>query len=124
MAGHTMVKETIQTQRITFKTEPSENHVSFVSNRIWGGLQSGGLFELNFLLETKQVPTKLTMNIEPNGTQKEISRNTTDEILRKNQATAYLTLDTLLALQDWLNEKIDEMDKIGLIHKVDDVEDE
>jgi len=119
-----MVEVTLQTQRITFKTELSENHISFISNRVWGGLQSSGLFELNFLLETKQLPTKITMDIDSNGTQKEISRDTTDEILRKNQATAYLTLDTLLALQDWLNEKITEMDKMGIIHKVSDVEDE
>ena len=45
-----MVEEIKQTQRITFKVEPSENHISFLSNRIWGGLQSGGLFVFdNFL---------------------------------------------------------------------------
>ena len=119
-----MTEEKKQTQRITFKVEPSENHISFLSNRIWGGLQSGGLFQLDFLLETKQLPTKITMDIDPNGTQKEISRNKINEVVRKNQATAFLTLETLLALRNWLNEKIDEMDEIGLIHKVDDVKDE
>ena len=45
-----MVDEKKQTQRITFKVEQSENHISFLSNRIWGGLQSSGLFELNFCI--------------------------------------------------------------------------
>lgn len=119
-----MVDEKKQTQRITFKVEQSENHISFLSNRIWGGLQSSGLFELNFLLETKQLPTKLTMDIEPDGTQKEISRNVSNEILRKNQATAYLTIETLLALRAWLDERADELEKMGLIQKSDDGKDD
>jgi hypothetical protein len=50
--------------KLTFKTVNSENHVSFVANRIWGGMQAGNLFELNFILEHKQLPDNITMQIE------------------------------------------------------------
>ena len=106
-------------KQITFKTETSENHITFLSNRIWGGLKPGGLFEINFLLETTLLPDKITMEINPDGTEKEISRIQADEIIRENQATAYLTLETLLSLQNWLNDKVRELEKQGMIQKVD-----
>jgi len=107
-------------KKITFKTEKSENHITFLSNRIWGGLKAGGLFELNFLLETTPLPDKITMEISPDGTEKEVSRIQSDEIIRKNQATVYLTLETLLSLQAWLNDKVRELENQGLIfQKVD-----
>lgn len=114
--------EKTQNKRITFKMEPSENHISFISNRIFGGLQGGNLFELNFLMETRPLPNELTVDIAPDGTQKEISLNQKDEIIRKNQATAYLTIETLFALRDWLDERIDEFETLGIVQKNDDVE--
>ena|SRR5665647_2088751 len=95
--------------KLSFKTVNSEKHISFVANRIWGGMQAGNLFELNFILEHKQLPEKVTMQIESNGTEKELSRNQTDEIIRENQATAYLSIETLLALHNWLNLKVQEL---------------
>lgn len=102
-------------KQITFKTETSENHITFLSNRIWGSLQEGGLFELNFLLETAQLPDKVTMEVDSNGIGKEVSRSQSDEIIRKNQATAYLTIDTVVSLRNWLNDKVSEFEKAGLI---------
>lgn len=31
--------------KITFRNIPAEDHKSFMTNRIWGGLQAGGLKE-------------------------------------------------------------------------------
>lgn len=107
-------------KQITFKTETSENHITFLSNRVWGGLQEGGLFELNFLLETKQLPDQVTMEVDSTGGLQEVSRSQVDEIIRKNQATAYLTLETLLSLQNWLNDKVGDLEKHGLIQKADE----
>ena len=106
-------------KQITFKTETSESHITFLSNRIWGGLRPSGLFELNFLLETMPLPDMITMEINPDGTEKEVSRIQANEIIRENQATAYLTLETLLSLQTWLNNKIRDMEKQGFIQKAD-----
>lgn len=99
---------------LKIKNINSEKHVSFVSNRIWGGFQTGGLFELNFMLEHNQLPQTLTVKIE-NGTEKEISRSQSNEIIRENQATVYLNIETLLALHNWLNSKIQELQTIKRI---------
>ena len=108
-----------ETKQITFKTETSGSHITFLSNRVWGGLQEGGLFELNFLLETTRLPDKVTVKVNSTGTLQEVSRSQANEIIRKNQATAYLTLETLLSLQNWLNDKVRELEKQGMIQKVD-----
>lgn len=95
--------------KVSFKTVDSEKHISFVANRIWGGLQAGNLFELNFILEHKPLPEKITMQVDPNGFEREISRSQSNEIIRENQATAYLSLDTLYALSDWLNTVVQDL---------------
>ena len=95
---------------VNFKTVNSEKHVSFVSNRIWGGMQAGGLFELNFILEHKPLPDKITMRVDPNnGTEKELSRSQSNEVIRENQATVYLSLETLVALSNWLNAVVQDL---------------
>jgi len=99
---------------LKIKTVNSEKHVSFVANRIWGGIQTGGLFELNFILEHNQLPENLTVKIE-NGIEKELSRSQSKEIIRENQATAYLNIDTLLALHNWLNLKVQELQASNII---------
>ena len=71
-------------------------------------MQAGNLFELNFLLEHKQLPDSITMQIE-NGAEKELSRSQPNEIVRENQATAYISLETLLALHNWLNNVVQEL---------------
>lgn len=100
--------------KLTFKTVNSENHTSFVANRIWGGMQAGNLFELNFILEHKQLPDNITMQIE-NGAEKELSRSQSNEIIRENQATAYISLETLLALHNWLNNVVQELQTSQII---------
>lgn len=107
-------------KQITFKTETSEDHITFLSNRVWGGLRPSGLFEINFLLEAIPLPDKITMEINSDGTEKEVSRTQADEIIRENQATAYLTLETLLSLQTWLTNTVRDLEKQGLIQKADD----
>ncbi len=101
---------------INIKTINSDRHVSFVANRIWGGLQPNGLFELNFLLEHSILPETLTMQIE-NGTENETSRSNKNEFIRENQATAYLSMETLLGLQSWLNFKIQELQGLKLFEE-------
>lgn len=102
---------------LTFITETSENHVSILSNRVWGGLKFGGLFELNFLLETTPLPDEVTVKINSDGTEEEISRTDSGKIIRENQATVNLTLESLLALHSWLDNKVSELEARGLINK-------
>ena len=107
-----------QIKEITIKTVTSENHTTFLSNRIWGGLKSGGLFEINFLLETTPIPDTLTVELNPDGSEKE-GRYQSDVLIRTNQATAYLTIETLLSLRDWLEGKVKEFEEQGMIQKID-----
>lgn len=106
-----------QIKEITFKTVTSENHTTFLSNRIWGGLKLGGLFEINFILETAQIPDTITVEIKPDGSEKEVTRHQSDVVIRTNQATAYLTIETLLSLRDWLDGKVKEFEEQGMIQK-------
>jgi hypothetical protein len=99
---------------LKIKTINSERHVSFVTNRIWGGLQLNGLFELNFILEHSSLPDSLTIQIE-NGAEKELSRSNENELIRENQATAYMNIETLLALHNWLNLKVQELQARNII---------
>lgn len=99
---------------LKIKTINSDKHVSFIANRIWGGIQTGGLFELNFILEHNKLPDTLTVKIE-NGIEKEISRSQPNEIIRENQATVYLNIETLLALHSWLNLKVQELQTAKII---------
>ena len=107
-----------QIKEIKVETVTSENHMTFLSNRIWGGLKLGGLFEINFLLETTPIPETLTMEVNPDGSEKE-ARHQSDVLIRTNQATAYLTIETLLSLRDWLDGKVKEFEEQGMIQKVD-----
>lgn len=101
--------------KLVFKFIKSEDHKSFVSNRIWGGLQDGGLFELNFLLEHQLIPDTVTAEVTKDGNLKEISRSQAGEIIRENKVTVYLSLPTLLSFREWLNKKIEEMESKGLL---------
>jgi hypothetical protein len=107
--------------KVSFKTVDSEKHVSFVANRIWGGMQAGNLFELNFILEHKPLPEKITMQIETNGIEREISRSQSNEVIRENQATAYLGLETLIALTNWLNAVVRDLQASKIIEVTEHV---
>lgn len=113
------------TDRLKFevKSSVSDRHVSFLTNRIYGGLQAGGMFELHFLLERKPMPNKVTIEVTPEGNEKETSRSTTNEIIRENQATAYMSLETFIALQAWMNQRVAEMEANGIIHKTSELPD-
>ncbi|WP_406660929.1 hypothetical protein V7O66_13980 [Methanolobus sp. ZRKC3] len=112
MSMETDVKKPI---RVEFKQEKSEDHISFVSNRVWGGLQAGGLFEMNFLLEKKPLPNRITVEMSPDVPDKEISRSQSKEVMRINQATAYMTLEAFVSLHDWMGQKIAELEKAEVI---------
>lgn len=114
-----MAKEPEQIKEIIFKNITSENHITFLSNRIWGGIKLGGLFELSFLLETKPLPDEVIVEIGPDGAEKEISRIESNELIRINQATAYITIETLISLRDWLDRNIKELETKGQIQKRD-----
>jgi hypothetical protein len=104
--------------RVSFRAVDSEKHVSFVANRIWGGMQAGNLFELNFILEHKPLPDKITMQVEPNGAEKVVSVEQQTEIIRENQATAYLGLETLVALTNWLNSVVHDLQASNIIEVI------
>ena len=76
MAEEKSLDEMISTEEeieVTYKFTKSEDHRSFMTNRIWGGIQAGGLFEISFMLEHKPIPTITTEKISRSGT-KEIDR--------------------------------------------------
>lgn len=99
---------------LTFNFSKSEDHKDFLTNRVWGGLQNGQLFELNFLLEHRPIPESVTEVIAEKGT-KEIDRVQEDKLERENQATAYMSISTMLSLHQWLGQKIEELEEKGII---------
>lgn len=105
--------------KLEIKNVKSDRHVSCVSNRIWGGLQSSNLYELNFMLERAEIPDTITMKIENDGTDTELSRSSKNILIRENQATVYLNLDTLIALQKWLNDQVKHLQDLNLIKKIE-----
>ena len=60
--------KTTEGMEITYRLCSSEDHKSFMANRIWGGLQTGNLFQLNFMLEHKSIPKTVTEKINQDGT--------------------------------------------------------
>lgn len=104
-------------QELTFKFTKSENHRVVLSNRVFGGLSpTGSLFELNFMREYRELPKEITQTISE-GKQIEVSREQPKTIIRENQVTIYVPLDTLLSIRDWFNEKIEELEQKGIIKK-------
>ena len=99
-----------------FKFIKSEDHENFMSNRVWGGVQNSQLFELNFLLEHKPTPESVTEELGPEGS-KEVNREQTDEVVRENQATIYMTISTMISLYNWLEGKIEELEDKGVLSR-------
>ena len=111
------ILETIEGIEITHRFRSSEDHKSFMTNRIWGGLQTGNLFQLNFMLEHKPIPEMVTERINKDGTLTEVKREGSQDFIRENQATVYMSLETLLSFHQWLKRKVDDLRHIGVIPK-------
>lgn len=105
--------------KLEIKNVKSDRHISCISNRVWGGIQSCNLYELNFMLEHSQVPDTITMKIDEDGTDSELSRSSKNILIRENQATVYLNLDTLIALQKWLNDQVKQLQDLKLIKAIE-----
>lgn len=116
-----MVRTVETREELDIITRKAENHTSFVTNRIWGGIQASGLFEMNFLLETREIPEKVTIEIRDDGTEKEIFRSNPNVVIRENQATAYMNMDTFINLYTWMSQKAKELEEMGLIEKASEV---
>lgn len=107
-------QEPEQELELKFQFNKSEEHKKFFTNKVWGGVQNGQTFELNFLLEHKPIPESVTEKISGKGT-REIEREQTDTVTRENQATAYMSLATMLSMYEWLGQKIEELEEEGII---------
>lgn len=102
---------------IDYRTIKSEEYVCFSTNRVWGGFLNGRLFEMNFLLETNDVPEKMRIQVHPDGSEKELSRSSPNEIKRIHQASAHMSIETMISLHEWLSNKINQLEEEGIIRE-------
>lgn len=109
--------ETEEVEGVTFKFKTAEGHKSVLSNHTWGGFQSGGLFELNFMLEHKPIPKEVTNEVSETGLGEEIDREGPGEFVRENQVTVYMSIQSLLSHYNWIKDKIEELEEAGIISR-------
>lgn len=71
------------------------------------------------MLEHQPLPSKVTERVGSNGPPEELSRDQDEEIVRENQVTVYMSVATLLSFHRWLGQKINEIEKAGIIKKAE-----
>ena len=109
-----------QINQLTFKTVRSENHRTIICNRVWGGFVSGPLLEVNFITERISIPETVTVELTEDGSEVEKSRDHDGTILREIHFTAMFTPQTLIGVHKWLGEKINELEREGILQRVED----
>lgn len=102
---------------IKFKFTTDEDHKAVLSNHTWGGFQSGGLFELNFMLEHKPLPEEVTHAVDESGLGDEVDREEPEGFIRENKVTVYMSLQSLLSHHNWIKQKIEELKKANIIQE-------
>lgn len=101
-------------KRIKFTFRKSDDHISVLSNRVWGGPAPGDLFEMSFLLERQPLPRSVTQQFTE-GRESEVERDQDDTMIRENLVTVRMSLNTLLSFQSWINSKVKELETRGAI---------
>lgn len=109
--------EAERVDEVKFKFKTDEDHQSVLSNHTWGGFRSGGLFELNFMLERKPIPEEVTHAVDESGVEGEIDREEPEGFIRENKVTVYMSLQSLLSHYNWLEKKIEELKEADVIQK-------
>lgn len=108
--------------RVTAAVSKSKNHVTFTANRIHGSMQPGDLIQIDFLLQTKELSPENNVVIKSDGFMSMASKCKYDEVGLENMATAILSLPMFIQFYQWMNEKVEEMEKNGIISRISTVE--
>lgn len=84
---------------------------------VYGGISPDGKINLSVYNQRRPIPKKITHELEGNILGDEITekRESKQGVIRELEANLVMDATTAIALRDWLNEKIDQAEKAGLI---------
>ena len=84
----------------------ADNFHSVLSTGVIGGITINSLIDLNFFTDRVTIPKSVTLEVDENGQQKEISRDTKTGVIREVQFGVLMDVNTAKTLVEWLNNNI------------------
>jgi hypothetical protein len=105
--------------KITFKYVHPEDLRDLYSNGIFGGITPRGEIYMHFYSERHPIPKKATHKIDDNGfPSKDGEIEIGGDVVRLVQSSIIINEGTAIALRDWLNERLDYLNKmkVGVVN--------
>lgn len=99
--------------KITFKYVHPENLRDLYSNGLFGGVTPRGEIYIHFYSERHPIPKKATHSIDDKGLpSKDGDIELGGDVVRLVQSSIIINEGTAIALRDWLNERLDVLNKM------------
>ncbi len=98
--------------RIKFKYVIPEDLRDYYVNGMWGGVTPRGEIHMQFYNERHPIPKSITHKINNDTILGEVlEHDKGGDVVRAVQTSVVMDLSTAIAIRDWLNEKIDILQK-------------
>lgn len=97
--------------KITYKYD--KDYKIMPASGCWGGLNGNGDIVCDFFVEYRKTPDEITLNVEGEKADEDISKRTGEAIIRSVLASVMLRPDVAFNMGKWLMEKSKEAGFVG-----------